>query len=442
MTMRHPRGRGPARRRATVAAAAAALLTLAACGGGDDSTGTGGDGGDVTLRFSWWGNEERARITQQAIDAFEAEHPNITVEGEPLDFEGYFDRLATSVAARDAPDVITLGGAYPREYGDRGALLDLSTVAEQLPTDGIDAAALSNGFFSGVQYSIPTGVNTYAVVANPAVFEAAGVPMPDDSTWSWDDFVAIAQQISDNSPEGTYGAADPTSADTLDLYARQHTGDGLYTEDGGLAIDAGTLEDWWTMTRAMSESGATPPASVTAEVGGQPAPEQTLMGRGLAGLQFDWSNQLTALRTASGAPLELLRAPGETSGSEPGMWLQASQSYAISSESEHPEEAAMLIDFLVNTEEAASFILADRGLPANGEVLEAITPQLDENTAAQAEFIAEIRDHVSEELIIGPTGSTETRAIVLRLNDEVLFDRMSVEEAAASAVDQVTTAIQ
>jgi multiple sugar transport system substrate-binding protein len=196
------------------------------------------------------------------------------------------------------------------------------------------------------------------------------------------------------------------------------------------------------MTKAMSESGATPPATVTAEVGGQPSPEQTLMGRGLAGMQFDWSNQLTALRTASGAPLELLRAPGESTGSEPGMWLQASQSYAIYSGSEHPEEAAMLIDFLVNSEEAASFILADRGLPANAEVLEAITPELDENTAAQAEFVAAIRDHVSEELIIGPTGSTETRSIVQRLNDEVLFDRMSIADAAASAVDQVTTAIQ
>lgn len=426
------------RRRMAIGVTTAALLAVCACGG--DST-ESGDDDQVTLRFSWWGNDDRARITEQAIDAFEAEHPNITVEGEPLDFEGYFDRLATSVAARDAPDVITLGGAYPREYGDRGALLDLSTVAEQLPTDGIDPAALSNGFFSDVQYSIPTGVNTYCVVVNPEVFEAAGVPLPDDTTWTWDDFVDIAQQISDNSPEGTFGAADPTSADTLDLYARQQTDAGLYTEDGGVALEPATAEAWWAMTTAMSASGATPPATITAELGGQPSPEQTLMGRGLAGMQFDWSNQLTALRTASGAPLELMRAPGESSGVAPGMWLQASQSYGIYSGSEHPEEAAMLIDFLVNSEEAASFILADRGLPANAEVLEAITPQLDEHTTAQAEFIAEIAGDVNPDLIIGPTGSTETRSIVMRLNDEVLFDRMPVEQAAASLVDQIEAAI-
>ncbi|TDD94957.1 ABC transporter substrate-binding protein [Jiangella asiatica] len=428
---------GAPRRWVAIGVTTAALLAVTACGGNSTES---DDDEQVTLRFSWWGNDDRARITEQALDAFEAEHPNITVEGEPLDFEGYFDRLATSVAARDAPDVITLGGAYPREYGDRGALLDLSEVQEQLPTDDIDPAALSNGFFSDVQYSIPTGVNTYCVVVNPDVFEAAGVPLPDDTTWTWDDFAEIAQQISARSPEGTYGAADPTSADTLDLYARQQTDTGLYTEDGGLAIEAGTVQDWWTMTKALSASGGAPPATLTAELAEAP-PEQTLMGRGLAGMQFDWSNQLTALRTASGAPLELLRTPGESTGVAPGMWLQASQSYAIYSGSEHPEEAAMLIDFLVNSEEAASFILADRGLPANSEVLEAITPQLDENTSAQAEFIAEIGQDVNPDLIIGPTGSTETRLIVQRLNDEVLFDRMSVEDAATALVDEVATAI-
>lgn len=443
--MRQPHSIARGKGRLTLVAATATMLAVAACGG-DDGTSTGsddGDGdGDVSLRFSWWGNDERAEITQQAIDAFEEENPNITVEGEPLDFDGYFDRLATSVAAGDAPDVITLGGAYPREYGDRGALLDLSTVEEQLPTDQIDDSALSNGFFSGVQYSIPTGVNTYAIVVNPEVFEDAGVPLPDDTSWTWDDFADIAQEISDNTPDDTYGATDPTSADVMDLYLRQNTGDGLYTEDGDVAITPEAVGDWWTMTKEMSDSGATPSATMTAELAGQPAPEQTLMGRGLAGMQFDWSNQLTALRQASGAPLELMRAPGESHGVESGMWLQASQSYGIYSESEHPEEAAMLIDFLVNSPEAGSYIKADRGLPANSEVLEAITPELDEDTAVQADFIAEVGDEVNPDLIIGPTGSTETRLIIERLNDEVLFERTSPGEASEQLVSEVAAAIE
>src|SRR5688500_8425970 len=118
----------------------AALLTTA-CGS------ESGDDGPVTIRFSWWGNEDRAKITNEAGRAFEKANPDITVETESIDFNSYFDRLATSVAAQDEPDVITMGGAYPREYADRGVLLDLEQVSGELDLSKLDENALSNGTF-------------------------------------------------------------------------------------------------------------------------------------------------------------------------------------------------------------------------------------------------------------------------------------------------------
>ncbi|MET3367019.1 UNVERIFIED_CONTAM: hypothetical protein ABIE34_000240 [Jeotgalibacillus campisalis] len=68
--------------------------------------------GPVEIRFSWWGNATRAELTNKAIKEFEAANPNIKVKPEYGDIGGYFDKLATQVAANDAPDVITMGGAY------------------------------------------------------------------------------------------------------------------------------------------------------------------------------------------------------------------------------------------------------------------------------------------------------------------------------------------
>ncbi|WP_369068325.1 ABC transporter substrate-binding protein [Kineococcus terrestris] len=422
-------------RRRLVGAGGLGALTLLAAGCGGGSSG----GGDGALRFSWWGNADRAADTQAAIDAFEAANPGTTVSGEWADFTGYFDRLATNVAANDAPDVMTLGGAYPREYGDRGALLDLAEVSDALPLDGIDAAALSNGEFSGVQYGVPTGVNTYCAVVNPALFDAAGVALPDDATWTWEEFEALAGDLSAASPEGVVGAVDPTTADALDLFSRQR-GEGLYTEDGGLAISAATLEEWWTRTLRMSRDGATPPATITTELLGDAAPEQTLMGRGQAAITLGWSNTLPALRAAAGEPLQLLRAPGESTG-QPGMWLQASQLYAISSRTRNREAAARLVDFLVNSPEAGRIIGADRGIPANAEVLAAITPDLDDDQRAQAEFVARVTPLVGDALVIGPVGSTETRGVVERLNADVLFERTTPADAAQAFLDQVGAAI-
>ena len=63
-------------RLATVAVAALGLLlATGACGDDDD----GASSGPVTLRYSWWGNAERATLMQQAIDLFTSRNPDIKV---------------------------------------------------------------------------------------------------------------------------------------------------------------------------------------------------------------------------------------------------------------------------------------------------------------------------------------------------------------------------
>ncbi|GAA2724167.1 sugar ABC transporter substrate-binding protein [Cellulomonas aerilata] len=430
--------------------ATAALLLTAACGqetdAGSEPTETAAaelpaEEGPATLRFVWWGNEERAAMTNTAVDAFEAANPDITVETESVDFNSYFDRLATAVAAGDQADLITLGGAYPREYGDRGVLLDLSTVSDELDLSTLDEGALSNGFFSDTQYGVPTGVNTFGLIVNPAVFEAAGVELPDDETWDWDEFMEIATEISANAPEGTYGVEDPTAPDALDLYANQHTGVGLYSEDGGVAIEPGTVEEWFDMTTQLMESGASPEASISSELAGQPSPEQTLLGRGLAGMKFGWSNLLTAYSTAAGQDMVMLLPPGESNHEGPGMWLQASQLFTISADSEFPRSTAKLIDFLVNSTESADILGANRGIPANPEVREHLRPGLTPVQQTEYDFIERVSEHVDGDFVIGPTGSTDSVAILQRLNDQVLFGQLEPAAAGEQFVTELTAAV-
>jgi multiple sugar transport system substrate-binding protein len=416
-------------------AVAVLVLSGTACGSGS------ADGGPVTIRFSWWGNEDRAKITNQAVEAFEDANPGITVETESIDFNSYFDRLATSVAAGDEPDVVTMGGAYPREYADRGVLLDLAQVSNELDLSELDEGALANGSFDGVQYGVPTGVNTYGVVANPAIFAAAGVELPDDDTWSWEDYVRIATEISDKGPDGTFGSDDPTSPDTLDLYANQQTGEGLYSKDGGIAIERGTVRDWFTMTTKLMSKGATPPASMTAELDAQTAPEQTLMGQGKAAMMFGWSNLITAYRQASGANLVLLRAPGETTDEGTGMWLQASQLYTVSKRGEHPDAAAKLVDFLVADERAAELIKADRGIPANPDIRAHLEAGLDESSKVEYDFVDRMSGLVDGDFVIGPTGSTESIDILTRANQSVLFGQSSPDQGAEQFVTELTDAV-
>ncbi|MFJ4026961.1 ABC transporter substrate-binding protein [Paenarthrobacter sp. NPDC089989] len=398
---------------------------------------TQAESGPVEIRFSWWGNAGRAELTNKAIAEFEAANPNIKVKPEYGDIGGYFDKLATQVAANDAPDVITMGGAYPAEYANRGALLDLSKVNGSLDLSKLDQGALENGQVKGTQYGVSTGANALAIVVNPAVFQAAGVSLPDDNKWSWDDFARIAGDITSKSPKGTYGTATVLTHDSLDAFARQR-GQSLYTQDGQLGLDKGTVQAYFDYSLKLSETGAAPSASETVEKLNV-STEQTLMGMGKAGMMLTWSNSLAALSKASGTELKLLKLPGETP--TPGIWLQSSQFYTISARSKHADAAAKLVSFLVNNESAAKIIQSDRGVPSNSGMRTAIQDLLTPQGKVEAAYIDQIGKMDFAPTYIGPTGSTAVSEITARINTEVLFKRLSPDKAAEQWINESKAAI-
>lgn len=412
-------------------------VILAVATGCSSPSGNKAEDGPVEIRFSWWGNVGRADLTNKAIAEFQAANPNIKVKPEYGDISGYFDKLATQVAANDAPDVITLGGAYPAEYANRGALLDLSKVSSSLDLSKMDQGALENGQVKGKQYGVSTGANALAMVVNPAVFQAAGVALPDDSKWSWDDFAKIAAEVTAKSPKGTYGTATVLTHDSLDAFARQR-GESLYTQDGQLGLQKETVQDYFDYSLKLSETGAAPSASETVEKLNA-STEQTLMGMGKAGMMLTWSNSLAALTKASGAELKLLKLPGETP--TPGIWLQSSQFYTISARSKHTDAAAKLVSFLVNNEAAAKIIQSDRGVPSNAEMRTAVKDLLTPQGKAEASYIDQIGKMDFAPTFIGPTGSTAVSEITARMNTEVLFKRLSPEKAAEQWIRETKAAI-
>src|SRR5699024_10074463 len=103
-------------------------------------TGCGADSGSAAgeLRFTWWGNDVRNRLTDEAIQAYLASHEGVTITPEPGEWSSYWEKLGTQVAAGDEPDIIQMDEKYIREYGDRGALLDLAEY-------GVDTSKFAEG---------------------------------------------------------------------------------------------------------------------------------------------------------------------------------------------------------------------------------------------------------------------------------------------------------
>lgn len=414
------------------AAAAALSLLLTGCGSSPQAESEG----PVTLRFSWWGSDTRHKMTEKLIEAFEAENPNINVEGEYGDWSGYWDKLATQVASQDAPDIIQMDAAYLGEYSERGALLELKDV----DLSKFDQPVADSGKVDGKQYAVTSGVNAMVVLANPSLVSASGVTLPDDEAWTWEDLNDTAAAITAASPDGVYGTGQVNSDAAANLWFRQH-GKSLFTTDGELGFDEAALAEWYGYQAKMRDSKAVPPASVITEDASASIDQQGLSTNRFA-MNMYWSNQLGALSKASGQDLEIRRPPSlEGKASEARQFYKSSMFWSASSRTKHPVEAQKFIDFVTNNPAAGEIGLADRGIPANSEIREAIAAKLSPADAKTAAFIDEISDELGEAVPVPPAGSAAVVEVLGRYSLEVHFSRLSPQDAAKKAMDEAKSAL-
>ncbi|MER6574996.1 extracellular solute-binding protein [Nonomuraea sp. NPDC001023] len=411
--------------------ATAVLAVTAACGSGGDD----GAGGKVRLRFSYWGSDARQKMTEEAIKKFEAKNPGIDVEGEFSDFASYYETLSTKVAASDAPDVITLEIRGLREYADRGTLADLTG---KVQTADIDPKLLGTGGIDGKQFAVPTGANVFSVVLNPALVQSAGQKVPDDTKWTWKDYVDLSSKITAKGGGTVYGTQLNWNPAFLQIFAAQR-GEPFY-QGNKIAVTPGTIVAWWQVMLDTIKAKGSPDAAKTAEVGATSV-DQSLLATNTGASGMWWSNQLGAVAKASGKEMSLLRLPKAEGATTGGMFLQPAMFYTASAKSEHAAEAAKFIDFMINDAEVGGIILSDRGLPASSKVLAAVKDKLPPADQKTLQFVESIKGELADPPAAPPKGASALEDMLKRYTEEVLFGRMAPDVAAQKFLTEANAAL-
>lgn len=420
------------------AAAIATTLSLALAACGSDKAATNADG-QVELRFSWWGSDARVKVTTAAISAFESENSDIKIKPEYGDWSGYWDKLATQTAGNDAPDIIQMDEKYIAEYSSRGALLDLSKYG--VDTTNLVEDVLKAGQNDAGLTGIPAGINAATIIANPKVFEAAGVPMPDDQTWTWEDYKRIASEVTEKSASGTYGST-AYSGDqaSLNVWLRQN-GKEFYSPEGQLGFAPEDMEGWLAFLIELAEAKAIPPASTVIEEQSSSL-DQSATASGTAAMSFWWSNQLPALENAAGTELVILNYPSKTgTAADAKLWYKASQFWSASARTKNPEAVGEFINFLTNSTAAGEALLADRGVPVSTVVRAAVTDKMTPADIKVIKFIDDIKEKLGPVPPAVPKGAGAMEDIIKRYATEVMFVRQTPAEAAKKAVDEMNAAI-
>ena len=215
---------GAGRFRRLVALVGGAALVVSACGGstsspsGAPSTASAGasasaaasvsagtsaapsdagyTGPEATITYSIWGDPSEIKNQQAIVDAFHVANPKITVKVTVSDWEPYWDKLQTSIAGGDAPDVFAMDGPLFPDYQSRDVLLDLKPLIDR---DGYNLGQLADQAVAdfttpGGQFGLPRDLNVVALYYNKKMFDTAGIPYPDGS-WDWAKLTEVAKKL-------------------------------------------------------------------------------------------------------------------------------------------------------------------------------------------------------------------------------------------------------
>lgn len=399
------------------AGVSAATLGLAAtgCGGGD---GTSADG-TVTIRYSWWGADERAKKINQSIALFEKKYPKIKVKTDFQDYVSFWEKFQTQAAGGNPPDVFQNAVAYLRKYDRRGILLDLKSQidAGNLSLDNFRAGVTKVGEVDGKQLGIPVGSNTMALVIDQKVFAKAGVAPKEG--WTWDDYFKALKTIYDKTKvpgdTGYFGIMY-----LYDLYLRQN-GKAFFTE-GGLGFQESDLTEWWTDAYSRVKAGiVTSPKTVA-----QDQPKSSLSA-GHGASEFTWDN-FTVRYSAEGSSTYGLAPIPTTDGKDTGQYL-ASLMLSASAHTKHPKEVAQFINFMVHDPAVGKIMGYDRGILATTDQYDAFKP-----TDAVQKEIAQYEADTAKAGVLGtitphPSGADTAESSFLRIAGDMAQGKTKVSDA-------------
>lgn len=380
----------------------------------------------VTLRIAWWGSQARHDATLKVLDMY-TQKTGVKFESEFMAFDGYFTKLNTLVASNDVYDIYQLGGNFPT-YLKQLEPLDDYIKKGVIDVKNTEKSLLETTQFDGKQYGISLGTNTYGIAYDPEMFKQAGLEEPKDN-WTWDEFKKDALTIKQKLNKfGSSQISDLFAGATMSVPQYDKTQSFFSkTRDGLNYKDDKYISEYLQMKADLVKAGAYPDPGRIAEIKDI---EGDFIVTGDAAMTWVASNQFIALSKAAKRPLKLATVPRRTANGPSGIAMQSSQMFGVFSGSKYKEESAKFISYFVNDIDANLVLKGERGVPIMSTVRKALESNQSDAEKDVYSFIDKVGKLADAPVILDPTQQPEIKDLYMRLHDQVVFGKMSAEEAA------------
>ena len=397
-------------------------------------------GESATLRFAWWGGDDRHTATLKAIEEYQKINPNVKIEAEYQGYDGYNDKILTQLAGGTQPDIMQTIATAAAEY--QAAFPDSFVKLDQQDTFKLDV--FDQGFLDsfckahdGSTVAVPSGVSSYNLVVNKTVTDAAGVELPDNMTW--DEFLEYGKQIHAADPDYyMITLSDDDCNHFMRSYVRQLSGYWTISEDYEVVSDRDALVKAFTLLQSLYKEGIAEPMDTAFAYNGDKDANKKLLNNEIA-CSYRGSSSIINLDTSGGMVLDVINIPIDPDAKETGVITQPSQLFMVS-EGPNREEALKFMQWLYTDEDAIRILSDCRGVPPteigrlqlekenllNPVVNKAITLALEKTDGA-----------------VPPVNeNSEVYGYLFPLMQELCYDTISPEEAADELMANLTEIVE
>lgn len=345
-----------------------AASMLVGCAGGATSSpaGSNGAGGDITLRFSWWGGDERHTATIEVIKLYEERNPGVHIEAEYSGFDGYREKLTTQISGGQAPDIIQVDQPWMETFLSAGedTFIDLSTYSEAIDLSQFEESLLDQFcYYDGRLLGLPTGVNASGFVLNGDIAEQYGLDVEQPITWDW--IIEQGKKLHEQD-EDKYlllSSSYELSVSFLRTYLMQKTGNNLLQDDYILGFTEEDLKSAIELLKEMYDNNVFEPVELADVFYSQVEQNPEWLNGNLCGY-LGWVSTVTGRSIYFDNTL-VLDSPQLEGGKDTGVIVRPAQLIAVPSTSKYPEEAAKFINFMMNDPDAVSILKDVRSIPAS-----------------------------------------------------------------------------
>ena len=301
---------------------------------------------------------------KQMIAAFEAQNPDIDVEYEIKTADQYYNLLATTIQAGEAPDLFWTNGTATsnyESYASQGVLMELT---DQVDYSIYPEAAIKLVDIDGHYYSTPGATaDTRAVYYNKDIFTELGLSVPE----TFDEFEADLQTIQDAGyvPLALGGSFFWSTLFTFEPILAAMEPEWLQLAAKGEArVSDPRVAAVWEKMIEWGEKGYFGPGYLGVDEGGQ----LLAFSKGEAAMTITGSWNVSTF--ASNNPdlnYGAFQLPAKD-GTRP-MIVTWACGFAVSANTEYPEAAVKFAQFLASVEGQAIWVKALNGVPGLSEVV-------------------------------------------------------------------------